>query len=187
MSTYVNKSTSTSCSMPSYNCYKYIREINHHGVTEECLNPKHPHSRCRLGVISCSSSLGVKHSESCRTRAAAELWPLVFLQGGKCSPDTDNIQYLPCEMQKSTTTSARCFITSYQILTLLSFRYTHLLHGRPFPWNQICWWKWGGRGMLTIVYVVFQAESAFQAQSQGAEDNRYRGKCSSAQCSLLGC
>ncbi len=46
--------------------------------------------------------------------------------GEKCSPDTDNIQFLPCEMQKSTPTSAKCFIILYQILPLLSFCYTHL-------------------------------------------------------------
>lgn len=46
--------------------------------------------------------------------------------GGKCSPDRDNIQFLPCEMQKSTPTSAKCFIILYQIRPPLSFCYTHL-------------------------------------------------------------
>jgi len=58
--------------------------------------------------------------------------------GEKCSPDTDNIQFLPCEMQKSTPTSAKVFYHPLSDPASLIVLLHTLTRKRPLPRNQIC-------------------------------------------------
>lgn len=58
--------------------------------------------------------------------------------GEKCSPDTDNIQFLPCEMQKSTLTSAKLFYHPVSDPASLIVLLHTLTRKHPLPRNQIC-------------------------------------------------
>lgn len=64
--------------------------------------------------------------------------------GEKCSPDTDNIQFLPCEMQKSILTSAKLFYHPVSDPASLIVLLHTLTRKRPLPSkSNLC--KKGGR------------------------------------------